>query len=230
MELDTKMAEFLIDSLSTVILVALGGYILFAGRRKIWATMGIVGLTVTIRLLSVLVAGLDTGLELIEFREWELVGLAVVVGLVGIVIGRFKSNVAVLLIGFAAGADLALWLYKIVDYLVIEVAQLPESVAVWVGLAVIIMGGLFGLWLVRKYRDEALILITMLIGVQFIQEAIGFDKSSSWTAIIILSLGLAGMLVQYASYLHEIKTISESIEPEPSTSSIAYFQNLQIEE
>jgi hypothetical protein len=222
------MNDFLIDALTTIILVVLGGYILFAGRRYVWLTAGAVGLTVTGRLLAILVAGFDTGRELIEFREWGMVGLALAVGLVGIVIGRAKPNLAALLIGFAAGADLALWLYDIVAYLITDVAQLPENVVLLVALAVIIIGGLFGLWLIRESRDEALILITMLIGVQFIQDAVGFDKSNSWTAIIILTLGLAGVLVQYAYYLREIK--AESTEPEPSASSVAYFQNLQLDE
>ena len=222
------MNDFLIDALTTIILVVLGGYILFAGRRYVWLTAGAVGLTVTGRLLAILVAGFDTGRELIEFREWGMVGLALAVGLVGIVIGRAKPNLAALLIGFAAGTDLALWLYDIVAYLITDVAQLPENVVLLVALAVIIIGGLFGLWLIRESRDEALILITMLIGVQFIQDAVGFDKSNSWTAIIILTLGLAGVLVQYAYYLREIK--AESTEPEPSASSVAYFQNLQLDE
>jgi hypothetical protein len=222
------MNDFLIDALTTIILVVLGGYILFAGRRYVWLTAGAVGLTVTGRLLAILVAGFDTGRELIEFREWGMVGLALAVGLVGIVIGRAKPNLAALLIGFAAGTDLALWLYDIVAYLITDVAQLPENVVLLVALAVIIIGGLFGLWLIRESRDEALILITMLIGVQFIQDAVDFDKSNSWTAIIILTLGLAGVLVQYAYYLREIK--AESTEPEPSASSVAYFQNLQLDE
>lgn len=223
------MGDFLIDSLSAVILVALGGYVLFAGRRQIWATTGIVGLTVTARLLAVLVAGFDTGRELIEFREWGLVGIALLVGLVGIVLGRLKPNLAALMIGFAAGADLALFFYGIASYLITDVARLSEDVVVWVTLAVIIVGGLFGLWLIRQTRDEALILITVLIGVQFIQDALGFDKSSSWTAIIILSLGLAGLLVQYASYLRELKA-SERTEPAPDASSVAYFQSLQLDD
>ena len=111
------MTDTLIDLLSTIILVVLGGYILFAGRQQIWATAGIVGLTVTGRLLSVLVAGFDTGMELIEYREWELLGLALLVGLVGIVLGRLKPNLTALLIGVAAGADLALFLYDIVGKL-----------------------------------------------------------------------------------------------------------------
>jgi hypothetical protein len=230
MELDTEMTDFLIDSLSTIILVALGGYILFAGRRTIWMTAGVVGLTVTARLLAILVAGFDTGRELIEFREWGMVGLALAVGLVGVVIGRLKPNLAALLIGVAAGADLALFLYDIAAYLITDVARLPENLVVWVTLAVIIIGGLFGLWLIRQSRDEALILITMLIGVQFIRDALGFDQSSSWTAIIMLSLGLAGLLVQYASYLRELRARSEQTEPGPDASSVAYFQNLQLDE
>ena len=230
MELGAEMTDFLIDSLSTIILVFLGGYILFAGRRQIWATTGIVGLTVTARLLAILVAGFDTGLELIEYREWEMVGLALLVGLVGIVLGRLKPNLAALLIGVAAGADLALFLYAVAVYLIVDLARLSESLATGVTVAVIIVGGLFGLWLIRKSRDEALILITMLIGVQFIQETLGFDKNSSWTAIIILTLGLAGMLVQYSHYLRELKARSEQIEPRPHTSSVAYFQNLQLDE
>ena len=230
MELGAEMTDFLIDSLSTVILVVLGGYILFAGSQQIWATAGVVGLTVTARLLSVLVAGFDTGRELIEYREWELLGLAVLVGVVGIVLGRLKPNLAALLIGFAAGADLALFLYDIAAYLIVDLARLSESLVVWVTLVVIILGGLFGLWLVRKSRDEALILITMLIGVQFILEVLGLDKSSSWTAIVILSLGLAGMLVQYSFYLREVKARTEELEPTAQASSMAYFQNLQLEE
>jgi hypothetical protein len=230
MELGAEMTDFLINSLSTIILVVLGGYILFAGRRQIWATSGVVWLTVTARLLAILVAEFDTARELIEYREWGMLGLAVLVGLVGIVLGRLKPNLAALLIGVAAGADLALFLYDIAAYLIVDLARLSESLVTWVTLVVIIVGGLFGLWLVRKSRDEALILITVLIGVQFIQEILGFDKSSSWTAIIILSLGLAGMLVQYSYYLRELKARSEQIEPMPHASSVAYFQNLQLDE
>jgi len=224
------MSDFLISALTTVLVLILGGYILFAGRRHIWLTAGAVGLIVTGRLLAILVAGFDTARELIEFQEWGMLGLALGVGLVGIVIGRAKPNLAALLIGFAAGADLALWLYDIVAYLVTDLARLPVSVVDWVALAVIVVGGLFGLWLIRESRDEALILITMLIGVQLIQDALGFDNSSSWTAIIMLSLGLAGILVQYAFYLRQLKANEQQKELEPQASSLAFFQNLQLDE
>jgi hypothetical protein len=62
-----------------------------------------------------------------------------------------------------------------------------------------------GLWLVKQSRDEALILITMVVGVELIQDALRLNKSSSWTAIVIVCLALAGVMVQYANYLRETK-------------------------
>jgi hypothetical protein len=90
------MSDFLISALTAVLLLILGGYVLFAGRKHIWLTAGAVGLIVTGRLLAILVAGFDTARELIEFQEWGMLGLALGVGLVGIVIGRAKPNLAAL--------------------------------------------------------------------------------------------------------------------------------------
>jgi len=224
------MSEFWIDFITAILLLAIGGFVLFAGRRQLWATMGVIGLTVTGRLLTLLVTDYDRAYELIYHQEWQLVGIAVLVGLLGIVVSRLLPVIAALLIGFAAGADLALWFYDIAAYFITDVANLPENTGVWVGLAVVVIGGLLGLWLVRTSRDEALILITVLIGVQIIQDALGFSRDNSWTAIFVLTIALAGMLVQYALYLRELKACSELTEPEPLPSSVAYFQNLQLDE
>jgi len=222
--------DYLTSLLTTMILLALGCYILFAGRKYTGATLGIVGMTVAAKLLAVMVAELETGRELIETQEWTFVGIALFVGVLGVVIGRFIPRLGVFLIGFAAGASIALFLYDITSYLITDFVQQLESWVDWVTLAVIVVGGLFGIWLIRASKDEALILITMLIGVQFIQDVLGLDKSSSWTAIFILSLGLAGLLVQYAVYLREMEAVSELTAPEPLESSVAYFQDLQLED
>ncbi len=103
---------------------------------------------------------------------------------------------------------------------------MTEQVAQLIGLGIVIIGGLLGLWLVRRVRDEAMILITMLVGVQLIQDALGLNPDSSWTAIIIITLGLAGILTQYAMYLRELQ--EGQTEPEPHASSIAYFQDLEL--
>ena len=221
---------FLINLIWGIIGTVLGFYVLFVGRKALWATLGIIGLIVSANLLAVLVIGGERGRDLLEAQAWGLVGIAGLVGVLGFLLGRVKPEWAVLLIGFAAGADLALWFYDIAAYVITAVAQQSEQFAFWIGLLVILIGGLFGLWLVRKSRDEALILITMLIGVQLIQDSVGFSLSSSWTAIIILSLGLAGLLVQYAFYLRQLKATERQTEPEQHASSLAYFQNLQLEE
>jgi hypothetical protein len=131
-------------------------------------------------------------------------------------------------IGFAAGANVALWLYDIAAYVVTAVAQLPEDASLGIGLALIVVGGLLGLWLVREARDEALILITMVIGAEIIHDALGLSDTSSFTAVIMLGLALAGLLVQYAAYLRELKGSTPLTAPEPLTSSVAYFQDLEL--
>jgi hypothetical protein len=197
------MMEFLLYLLGLILGVVLGGYILLYGRRSLWATLGVVGLAATANLLAVLVAGVDTGRDLIYGQAWDLLGIALAVGVVGVVLGRFAPALAVLLIGFVAGADVALWLYDISAYLITAVAQLSEQIALWVGLGIILLGGLAGLWFVRKYRDEALILITMVLGTQLIILGLGISTRSSWTAIVALGLALFGVVRQYADYLSE---------------------------
>ena len=210
-----------------IIGILFGGVILFDGRRKLWATLGIVSVTVSARVLAVFAAGLESGRDLIEFQQWNLAAIAIAIGLVGIVLGWLAPKLSVLIIGFAAGADVALWFYEISSYLIIEVAQMTELAAQVVGLGIIIIGGLLGLWLMRRNRDEALILITMLIGVQLMQDAAGLNLDSSWTAILIITLGLAGILAQYAVYLREQQ--QGQTELEPHASSIAYFQDLELD-
>lgn len=223
------MTESLIELFGTILWLVSGFYILFMGRKALWATLGIIGLVTAAILLAVLVAGYETGNDLIDNQEWALMGIAVGVGVLGMVVGRAKPGLAALIIGFAAGAYTAVWLYDIAEYLVTAVVHLPESMVIWVALAVIIVGGLLGIWLVRQSRDEALIFITMLIGVLLMQAAITLRHTNSWTAIIFLSLALAGVLVQYAQYLREVKANSELAEPEPLASSVAYFQDIQFE-
>ncbi len=85
-----------------------------------WATLGIVSLTVSARSLATFVAGLDSGRNLIEFQEWNLVAIAIGVGILGITLGWFKPDLGVLIIGFATGADVGLWFYEISSYLVVD--------------------------------------------------------------------------------------------------------------
>lgn len=224
------MLEFIQSVVLTFAGLIFGGYILFFGRRALWATLGIIGLSVTANMLATYMVGADAGIELLHMQSWGLVGVAVAAGGLGILIGRFRPALAVAMIGFAAGADITLWFYEISAYWVTDVARLPEVIALVIGLALILIGGGMGLVLTRKYPPEALILITMLIGVEIIQDALGLSPSSSWTAIIIISLALAGLLVQYANYLRELKVSSTIEEPEVAASSVAIFQELDLDQ
>ncbi len=220
--------QFLLRILLIIIGLFLGGTILFVGRRALWATLGIIAIASVANLLAVLVAGVESGRDLLEIQAWLLVGIAVTAGVLGIIIGYYRSDLAIPLIGIIAGANVGLWLYDIAFFVVTDAANMSEQVAIIVGLVVIFIGALFGMWLVRQSADEALILITMIIGAELIQDALQLSKNSSLTAIIILSLALAGVLVQYANYIREIKATNQLTEPVPAESSLAYFQDLEL--
>lgn len=202
--------NFILGLLGTIVGVGLGGYILLYGRRALWATLGIIALAATANLLAVLVAGADSGIDLIGLKAWALLGIALAAGALGVYLGRTRPPLAVAVIGFAAGADVALWLYDISFYVVTAVAQLSEQMAPLVGVAIIVVGGLGGLWFVRKFRDEALVIITMLVGVQLIGRGLGLSPSSSWTAVIALSLALFSVIWQYADYLRDLNVDTPS--------------------
>ena len=211
----------------SLIALILGFYILFVGRKVIWASLGIIAFFATANLLRVIITKQESIRELIMMRAWDLLGFALVVGLLGVALGRSKPDFAVGVIGFAAGADTALWTYNIASYFVAFVAKQSEQSIIIVALGLMLIGGVLGVWLVRRMRDEAMILITMLVGVQIINGALSLSPSSSWTAILITTLALAGVLVQYAGYLRDVKASKKTIEPDPY--SIAYFQDLELD-
>ena len=206
-----------------------GGYILIFGRRALWATLGIIVMATSANLLAVLVAGADAGRDLLASQEWEMVGVAVAVGVLGVILGKYQPDLAGALVGFAAGAGVTLWFYEIVAYLITDVAKLPREAAAVIELALLLLGGSLGLWLVRTARDEALILVTVVMGTELIQDALGLSRTSSLTAILVLSLALFGVLAQYADYLLEQKMDALLSEPQPATSSVAYFQEWDLD-
>ena len=219
--------EFLLQVAAIIVGLVIGGYILFAGRRVLPVTLAFVAFAASANLLAVFAADVNNGLELIDIEAWSMLGIAAVIGVVGFFLAKARPEIAVSVIGFVAGAELAVLFIEISDYWTISVIDQSEQMALWVALGLLVIGGLLGLWLVRVSRDEALILITMIVGVTIIQIVLGLSPTSSWTAILILSLALAGVLVQYALYIREIKGEERIIEPQAS--SVAYFQDLELE-
>ncbi len=219
--------EFILSIVATIIGLIIGGYILFAGRRRLPITLAFLAFTAGANWLAVFVAGVDSGLALIDIEAWGLLGTALGIGVIGFLVAKLRPDLAVSVIGFIAGAELAVLFIEISDYLTINVFNQSEQTALWVALVILVIGGLLGFWFVRVSRDEALILITMIVGVSIIQLVLGLSTTSSWTAIFILALALAGLFVQYALYIRETKEEETFIEPQ--VSSVAYFQDLELD-
>ena len=213
-----------------ILSIGFGFYILLFGRKVLWATLGIMALIATARLLAIFVAGVDFPWQLIEIKAWGLVGIAFGAGALGVILGRLKAGLAVGAIGFIAGADIILWFYEISSHLIVDVARLSEQVALVIGILLILIGGLVGLWLIHKYREPILIIVTMLVGVELIRDGFRLDSQSSLTAIIIITLALVGILVQYADYLRETEAKTPLVETQQTASSVAYFQSFEMEE
>ena len=88
--------NFLLSLLGLVIGVVLGVYVLLFGRRALWSTLGIIGLAAVANLLAVLVAGVNSGWDLIDQGAWGMLGIAVGAGVLGGVCGRGRSGPLVL--------------------------------------------------------------------------------------------------------------------------------------
>ena len=159
-------------------------------------------------LLAILVARLDSAWELVELGQWQLTFIALGIGLVGVLLGKYKPDIASLIVGFLAGADIALWFSDILVYLFDFIAGLPENISLWIGIGLLIIGGILGLYITRRYPRRAIIVISVLVGVQIINMALNLSPTSSLSAVILLSLTLLGVVVQYAEYARSTNKVA----------------------
>ena len=218
------MFDFFFELTLIVLGVGIGGYIMLAGRRKLGVTLGIVGLMAGAELVAVLALSLDSGWSLLREREWMILLLILGFGVIGYLIGRRYTDLSVILIGFLAWANIALWFNAIVHYVSTDVIAVGAETAVYFNIPIFIIGGLIGAWFTHLYSDKLLIIITVILGVRLIGLALSLDNDSSFTAVVILSLALIGIVVQYAQYLRELKT-AESLPPapQPALPEIGWF-------
>ncbi|MCA9948550.1 MAG: hypothetical protein KDE48_02805 [Anaerolineales bacterium] len=201
------MLNLLLNLLLTIIGIIIGGTILLGGRRWLWVTLGIVAAAGTANLLAAFfISSNSSGWDIVVNRDWLLLVIALAAGLVGYVLGRNYLDTAVAVIGFIAGASAALWFIEIIYYIVAQVEGVPDSAAAWLIMVVLIAGGTLGLMLTRHFPEDALILISVYIGVDIIGQTLDLKPSGNLTALIMLSLGLVGMVVQYADYLRQLKS------------------------
>ena len=199
------MLNFLITILFLIIGLGLGFYLLLLGRRAMVFTTALICLVATGSLLALIFLGKGAAWELTNEPNWVLLGITVASGIIGGILGSRSKHIAAAVVGFAAGGFIGLWFYDIAFYLIVRIAQWPEQVAFWVGVGILIVGGLIGLYLTRRSEGVALILISVFIGASLIIRALNLSSQNSSTAVISLSLALLGLVIQYTQYLREIK-------------------------
>lgn len=208
------MLEFLITILLYITGILLGFYLLLFGRRALWATTGIITLASAGNLLAFIFLGENNIWVLAEGPDWLLLGITIGVGIIGGLLGARAVPIAASIVGFLAGGSIALWLYDIAFYIIVEIGQWPEQTATTVGVVILIIGGLIGLYLTRRSQAVALIMISVFVGTDLVVRGLNLSQESSFTAVIAISLALLGLVVQYAHYLREIKAESPFVAAE----------------
>jgi hypothetical protein len=199
------MLDFLLEILFFIIGLALGFYLLLLGRRKMVLTTAIICLAGTAGLLALIYLGENDAWALTKGPNWDLLGITVAAGIIGGILGARSKRIAAAVVGFFAGGYIGLWFYDIAHHLVVNIANWPEQTAFLVGLAILIVCGLLGLFLTRRSEAVAVILISVPVGTNIIIGALDLSPKNSLTAVISISLALLGLVVQYAQYMREIK-------------------------
>ncbi len=205
------MLDFLLTILFFIIGLVLGFYLLLFGRRKMAITTAFICLAATGSLLAFIFLRENNAWALTKEPNWLLLGITLAAGLVGGILGSRAEHTAAIIVGFFAGGYIGLWFYNIAFYVVVKMANWPENLAFWVGVAILIIGGLIGLFLTRRSPSVSLILVSVIVGTDLIGRALGLNSQKSITAVISISLALLGLVVQYAQYLREIKGDSLSL-------------------
>jgi hypothetical protein len=150
-----------------------GLVLLFLGRQLFWVFVALLGF----------VTGLDLAPQLAPDAGPVLVLLiAIGLGLLGAILAYFFYHIAIGAAGFVAGGRLGT-----------EVAAglVPLSVqATWIAF---VIGGVLGAVLLLLIFDWALIVISSLIGADYVVQPTGADPARS---AIFLALVIAGIAVQ----------------------------------
>jgi hypothetical protein len=141
--------------------------------------------------------------------------IALAIGLAGVLLGRSNKDLALILIGFGAGAYIATFLDRILLYMSGETA----ITLTWWLVLLFALAGILGVYLMRRSPDEALIFISVILGTSVITTALNLSGESSFTAVITLSLALIGILFQYAAYMKETVTSRRTLGPVPAPAS-----------
>ena len=196
--------------LLTVVFLGLGGILLLAGRKFMWILLGAAGFLITATLAAEIL-GLPNSLSLVEEGKWISLLIAVGVGALGVYVSQNYEHLSIDIIGFAVGVYVATWFDEI---LLVLNGQDKDDFTWWVAL-IYIAAGIISIWVTRQDPEQALILISVIIGARTISEGLNMDQSKNITAVMTLGLGLTGVVAQYASYLRERPRLGQRLPPVP---------------
>lgn len=198
---------------------AVGGAVLLLGRKYYWLLLGVISMMLAAYLMATLL-GLENEVLLVTGGNWQAVLIALGVGALGLVLGRRNYELAVAVIGFVAGVYLA----ALFDHIFLYISGRTDVALPWWLLAVYLAIGMLGAYLTRRSTAEALILISVALGASIINKALGLPNDSSLTAVLMLSLALVGIVVQYAAYMREApppRTVLPAV-PAPASDELPF--------
>ena len=157
----------------------IGIVILFFGRKLFWLCVAAVGFA----------AGAEIAPHIVhEPSPLLALTVALVLGVIGALLALFLQKIAIAVLGFLAGGQLA---GAIASAFLVHYAQ--HSTVIFV------VGGVIGMILLLVLFDWALVVISSLIGAHLIvfQGAVTLPPSGS--TIVFIGLTILGILVQAAS-------------------------------
>jgi len=198
------MLDYLLSILFLVVGLLIGSFLLIYGRWKLVGTTALISMAAVGSLIAFVVLGENNAWALTEEPNWLLLGITVAAGVIGAILGARAEHIAAAVIGLFAGGYIALWFLDVAIHIVVSIGKLPEAMSFWVGVAVLIIGGILGFLLTRRSEPEALIMISVFVGADIIIRSLNLDQNKPITAVIAISLALLGVVFQYAQYLREI--------------------------
>jgi hypothetical protein len=166
-----------------ILSAVIGAVVLFFGRKIFWLCVAALGFAAGVELAPHLLHEPTPLLQL---------SIALVLGFIGALLALFLQKLAIGLVGFAAGARLAVGL----------AATFFVQYASYYWLTFII-GGILGAILLLSLFDWALILLSSLLGAHMILSAITLPPTGA--TLSLLALTILGVIVQ-ASVFRRART------------------------
>ncbi len=155
-----------------------GAVLLMFGRRLFWLFVAACGF----------LAGLSLAPQLTSTEsQWKTLLIALMLGVLGALLGLLFERVAIGVAGFLAGAYIANRL--------LTVLSMQGPIAFWVAFVV---GGLIGALLLGMIFDWSLIGLSSLAGSFLIMEAVHVPPSGNRALLLWLGLLTFGVLIQAA--------------------------------